>query len=290
MTDTTYPSLWREGLRAFKQSWRLWARWGILFAGLGSLISIIATTSMADSFKVLSDLNSQTDPLSPEEAMAVLEQVNLWGLGIYALINITLTSIAYYIFVIFYTVQEQPLGRTGTASFQGFMSIYWKAFLGYMVAFLPFLGAIIASTIAAAMGAQAVAIPIAFVGVGAMLYLTYRYQLVMALAAVDVEDPLRQSWYATNGQVLRMIGNGIIFMIVSFFFVFMTIILPGFGLTIIIKAICNALQAEGTATVITACINEVVSSLMTTLMSGLFAAYSVCTAKILTQNFTKRAN
>lgn len=283
MSSTLYPSLWREGFRAFQQSWRLWARWGILFVGISTLLGLISQLTIADSLKILEDLGARHDKPSPEEVLALLDKVNLWGLGLYALAQVTISSVAYYIFVVFYTVQEQPLGRHGTSSFQGFMSVYWKVFEAWMLATCPFLVCLIAGGGVAYLTSTPTPLILAIIlGIGAGIYISYRTNLVMPLSTCGEENPIRLSWNCTQGQVLRLLGNGIIFHVLAGGAILLGIALPAFGLNLLITAAAKIIPMAGIDGVILSIITEITNSATQTIGSGLMAAYAVRSTRILT--------
>jgi hypothetical protein len=216
--------------------------------------------------------------------METLSQLNLWGLGAYFLVSITVTSAFYYFFVIYYVTQEKPMGATVPPSVTGFFTAYWKMFEAMMIAAVPLLIAIILTGILAIMGMQEVGVALVSVAFIASIYFMLRYKLVMVLATIDPKTSLRFSWRATDKQVLRILGNSIVFFVLISVIMMVAVGLPVGGLSIIINLIAGKMGvgAETTKLILTV-ISAVIGGISNVISSGLGAAFSVTIAKILTE-------
>lgn len=225
MSDTALTvkaSLWREGFALFAEHWKEWLKWAVVFFVVMAALQIIFyDPTLMSSIEQLNDkaiaARKAGQKLAAEDTAA---QVHL---AIHALLLslpfLAVGMLQAYFYVVFFMRRQSPLIGEPKLSVGRFFYWLWNIILLSLLG-IPLGGLLIGvpAGVGVALGKMQLlftfaGLLLAFCGVIASIYVFTRLSLVPTLAICGMKTTFRTSWEVTKGNCWRVIGNGLLFML-----------------------------------------------------------------------------
>jgi len=200
-------SLWRAGLQSFGRHWREWLPVAMVFFFIFALFNISMMKFIEPLQAKMMELKGSKDP---QAGLALFKDMAP-QLSVFAVAMILIMYVEHYLFLWFFMKREQLAITAKPTLRQFFCYVAVSMQLGFAL-ILP---------IGALMGVSALfmkAVPALFVigGIGSFvlaIFLMIRLYFAIPLAAAKLLTPLRSSWTLTKGNVWRLLGNTLLFML-----------------------------------------------------------------------------